>query len=263
MREQVGQLSCLKRPGENPGHNFILLHGFGADASDLYPLANFLDPEENWTFYVPDAPLEVPIGPQWTGRGWFPISLRDLDAGVDFTQVRPPGLDASTAAVSDMIFHLNSTKLVLGGFSQGAMVATEIALTQPEDVHGLILLSGALLDEKGWRAKAPALKGKKILQSHGQADQVIPFSTSQRLSDLLKGGGADLEWIPFGGGHEIPMPVLQRAKSFFDQDLRALVGYAGDRSSVSRVLFDLYKVGALIGRFFFEILESLFLCTLG
>lgn len=214
MREQVGSLSCLKRPGDEPGHNVVLLHGFGADASDLFPLADYLDPEGNWTFYVPDAPLEVPIGPQWMGRGWFPISLRDLEVGVDFTQVRPPGLDQSTNAVSDLIFHLNSKKLVLGGFSQGAMVATEIALTQPDYVAGLILLSGTLLDEPGWKKKASALKGKKILQSHGQNDQVIPFASSQRLHELLKSGGAEIEWIPFGGAHEIPVPVLKRAQAF-------------------------------------------------
>lgn len=216
MREQVGRLSCLKRPGEEPGHNVVLLHGFGADAGDLFPLADFLDPEQNWTFYVPDAPLEVPIGPHMMGRGWFPISLRDLEVGVDFTQVRPPGMDQSSNIVSDMIFHLNSKKLVLGGFSQGAMVATEIALTQPEDVHGLILLSGALLDEANWKKKASALKGKKILQSHGQSDTVIPFAASQRLNDLLRSGGADIDWMPFGGAHEIPMPVLKRAKTFLE-----------------------------------------------
>jgi len=216
MRELVGQLSCLKREGENPGHNVVLLHGFGADASDLFPLADFLDPDQNWTFYVPDAPLEVPIGPQWMGRGWFPIALRDLEAGVDFTKIRPPGLNESSHLVSDMIFHLNSKKLVLGGFSQGAMIATEIALNQPEDVSGLILLSGALLDEANWTRKAPGLKDKKILQSHGMQDTVIPFSASQRLNELLKAGGADIDWIPFGGAHEIPMPVLTKARAFLN-----------------------------------------------
>lgn len=216
MREQVGELNCLKREGENPGYNVVLLHGFGADAADLFPLADYLDPDQNWTFYVPDAPLEVPIGPQWMGRGWFPISLRELEAGVDFTQVRPPGMNESAAAVSDMIFHLNSKKLVLGGFSQGAMIATEITINQPEDVAGLIVLSGALLDEPNWKKKSAALKGKKILQSHGMQDTVIPFSASLRLNELFKASGADVEWLPFGGAHEIPIPVLNKAKAFLN-----------------------------------------------
>ena len=218
MREQVGRLSCLKREGERPGYNVVLLHGFGADASDLFPLADYVDPENNWTFYVPDAPLEVPIGPHMTGRGWFPISLRDLDAGVDFTQVRPPGLDSSAHDISDLIFHLDSKKLILAGFSQGAMIATEIAMTQPGDVHGLVLLSGTMLDEPGWTKKASSLKGLRVLQSHGQRDQVIPFASSQRLNDLLKQGGAQVEWIPFAGAHEIPVPVLKRFAEFLKHE---------------------------------------------
>ncbi len=214
MREQIGQLSCLIREGNNPGQNVVLLHGFGADASDLFPLADFLDPEEEWTFYFPDAPLEVPIGPHMMGRGWFPISLRDLEAGVDFTKVRPPGLDKSAEAVADLIFHLNSEKLILGGFSQGAMIATEIALQSPGDLKGLILLSGAMLDEENWTKKSAGLKGMKVLQAHGQADTVLPFAVSQRLNEMLKAGGAEVDWIPFGGGHEIPLPVLNRAKQF-------------------------------------------------
>lgn len=217
MREQVGSLSCLVRPGDNDRQNVVLLHGFGADASDLFPLADFLDPDHNWTFYFPDAPLEVPIGPQWMGRGWFPISLRDLEVGVDFTKVRPPGLNESSHLVSDMIFHLNSKKLVLGGFSQGAMVATEIGLNQPEDIAGLILLSGALLDEANWTKKSSALKGKRVLQSHGMQDSVIPFAASQKLNEMLKAGGAEIDWIPFGGAHEIPVAVLNKAKKFLTE----------------------------------------------
>lgn len=214
MREQVGQLSCLKRPGEEPGHNVIILHGFGADAGDLFPLADFLDPDQRWTFYCPDAPIEVPIGPQWMGRGWFPISVRELETGIDFTKVRPPGLDESASLVRELIFELNSTKLVLGGFSQGAMVSTEIALNDPEDLAGLILFSGCLLDAANWTKKAPAFKDKKILQSHGMQDTVIPFQAGLQLHQMIKEAGAQAEWLPFPGAHEIPMPVLKKAQQF-------------------------------------------------
>jgi phospholipase/carboxylesterase len=214
MRKQIGNLSCLVREGNNEGWNIVLLHGFGADASDLYPLADFLDPDENWNIYFPDAPLEVPIGPHMMGRGWFPISVRDLETGVDFTKVRPPGLDPAAEMISSLLFELNSKKLILGGFSQGAMIATEVALHSPEDVSGLIILSGAMLDEENWTKKSPGLKTVKILQAHGQHDTVLPFVVSQRLNEMLKKGGAEIDWIPFSGGHEIPMPVLMRAKQF-------------------------------------------------
>lgn len=210
MREKIGSLNCLVRPGENEKDVVVLLHGFGADAQDLFPLADYLDPAGQWSFVVPNAPLEVPIGPGWTGLGWFPIALRDLEAGVDFTQVRPPGIDKSREAVSQLIFELNPERLVLGGFSQGAMIATEVAMEQPSDVSALVLYSGVMLDEKGWTEKASGLKGKKLLQSHGSSDSVLPFSAGKRLFEMLKNAGMDGEFVGFPGGHEIPPQILKK-----------------------------------------------------
>lgn len=217
MRDRIGQLECIKREGEETDHVVVLLHGFGADAGDLAPLADVMDPENLWTFYFPEAPLEVPIGPGFTGRGWFPISLRELEAGVDFTKIRPPGLDLSRKLVSELIFNINPTKLILGGFSQGAMVAVDLALHQPEDVHGLFIYSGVLLDQDNWSKKAHGLKGKKFIQSHGQRDQVIPFAGAQKLYDVLKAGGAEGPMMAFPGGHEIPMPVIKKSSVFLNE----------------------------------------------
>lgn len=214
-----GKLEFRHRSGDDERQNVILLHGFGADSGDLFPLADMLDPEGKWNFYFPQAPLEVPIGPGWTGRGWFPISLRDLEAGIDFTTVRPPGMDHATALVYDLIFDLNSEKLILGGFSQGAMVATEVAMLNPNDVTGLLLLSSCMLDRDNWTKKSVSLKGKPYFQSHGLQDQVIPFSAAQKLNDMLKGAGAEGSFVTFNGGHDIPTPVLQKAKLFIDANL--------------------------------------------
>lgn len=216
MFEKIGQLRCIKREGEHSSRVVIMLHGFGADASDLAPLADALDPEEQWTFYFPEAPLEVPIGPGWTGRGWFPISLRDLEAGVDFTQIRPPGLDMSRKLVSEVIFNINPEFLVLGGFSQGAMVATDLAMFEPETVNGLVIYSGVLLDQPGWTKKAESLRGKKFVQSHGSSDQVLPFAAGQRLFELLKAHGAEGSMVGFPGGHEIPPQVLKKTQEFLN-----------------------------------------------
>lgn len=216
MREKVGQLECLVRPGENDKRNFVMLHGFGADNSDLYPLADILDPEGKWSFYFPNAPHEVPIGPGWTGRGWFPISVRDLESGIDFSRARPPGLSESAAMVSDLIFHLESEQLVLGGFSQGAMVSTEVTLSQPEDISALVLYSPTLLDEKNWSQKAAGLRDKHILLSHGTRDTVLPYAGAQRLYDIFKAKGADIRMVSFPGAHEIPNQVLQQTRELID-----------------------------------------------
>ncbi len=216
MRKSIGSLNCLVRQGENAKHSVVLLHGFGADHADLFPLADLLDPRGEWNFYFPNAPHEVPVGPMWSGRGWFPISVRDLESGIDFSEVRPPGLDESAAMVSDLLFHLESEKLVLGGFSQGAMVASEVAMTQAQDLDGLILYSPTLLDSKNWSVKAQNLTGKKILMSHGHQDSVLPFAGAQKLCDLFKNAGANCQMIAFSGAHEIPSLVLQKTRAFLE-----------------------------------------------
>ncbi len=220
MRKTIGKLPCLVRPGEDEKLNVVLLHGFGADASDLFPLADFLDREQQWNFHFPEAPLEVPIGSMMSGRGWFPISVRDLEQGIDFTTLRPPGMNESRDLIYDLLFHLDSSKVVLGGFSQGAMVATEVALENPGDVHGLVLLSGAMLDHTNWTKLSAGLKGKPYFQSHGTRDSVIPFSAARKLSDMLKTAGAEGSLLAFEGAHEIPLPVLQRTKDFLGSVLK-------------------------------------------
>lgn len=210
------KLEFLKRDGENDKNNVILLHGFGADNQDLFGLADYLDPERNWTFYFPQAPLEVPIGPAWTGRAWFPIPMKELEEGIDYSSVRPKGIDEANQAVYDLIFDLNSERLVLGGFSQGAMMSVDVAMSNPNDVHALILFSGALIDRQGWTKKAGELKGKKFFQSHGQFDSVISMDKGQKLFELLKSGGLEGGFMPFPGAHEIPLPVLKKAKEFLE-----------------------------------------------
>jgi phospholipase/carboxylesterase len=204
----------MVRQGDDSEKCVVLLHGFGADMGDLFPLADILDPEGGWTFYCPQAPLEVPIGPMWTGRGWFPISLRELEAGVDFTKIRPPGLDSSRQLVSDLIFEINPKTLVLGGFSQGAMVATDLTMQQPDDVHGLIVYSGVLLDSENWQKKSLGLKGKPYLQSHGLNDSVLPYAAAKKLNEVLVKAGAKGSFISFPGAHEIPAQVVAKSVEF-------------------------------------------------
>ena len=52
------------------------------------------------------------------------------------------------------------------------------------------------------------VKGVPVFMSHGTRDPLLPFATSRALRDTLASAGADLDWVEFPGGHEIPRPVL-------------------------------------------------------
>lgn len=98
---------------------------------------------------------------------------------------------------------------MLVGFSQGGMLATDLALEWSERVAGVASLSGGPLDEERWVRRARA-RPLPIFLSHGRVDPLLVFGAAERLSERLEDAGLDVTWVPFEGRHEIP-PVARTA----------------------------------------------------
>lgn len=204
-----------------PQKAIVLFHGYGADNRDLASLATHVSLGKNISWYFPNGPYSVPIGPHMMGRAWFPLRLSELEStGVDFTQILPDGMERavelSVRALGDL---LQTTKMqwedvMLGGFSQGAMLATEVALKIPEIPAGLTIFSGSLVNSPGLKNKAPAKKGLRFFQSHGEKDPILDFEIASQLEQALLGAGWNGMLYGFRGGHEIPVPVLSEWQSW-------------------------------------------------
>ena len=195
----------------------VLLHGFGASGDDLVPLSQYLDAPARYVF--PEAPIALG-GPYGGGRAWFRLDLdkmeRELRSGTqrDRRAEVPDGLHEVRAQVAQFMTELQAKlaipnpALVLGGFSQGAMIALDAALHRDVAPAGLVLMSGTLLAEAEWQPLFAKLAGVPIELSHGKRDPLLPFAVSELLRDRLTAAGAVVDWQPFDGGHEIPPPVL-------------------------------------------------------
>ena len=200
----------------------VLLHGFGAPGDDLVPLADELD-LPNVRFVFPAAPLELG-GLYGDSRAWWLLDLekleRELAAGTprDRRTEIPEGLPQVRDQVSRLLdqlcarFSIPAEQLVLGGFSQGAMLSLDVALHREPKPAGLLLMSGTLLAESEWEPRMASLAKLPIVLSHGRTDGILPFSIAELLRDKLREAGAVVEWVPFVGGHEIPRAVLAAAK---------------------------------------------------
>src|SRR5687767_9032780 len=126
--------------GEGGGNGpvVVLLHGFGAPGLDLVPLAGAMSapPGTRWLF--PEAPLEMPWG--LDARAWWMIDLEKLDRAIRFGEVRelaaeiPAGMPAARERLLDLLGEVEERhaasleRVVLGGFSQGSMLACDVAL---------------------------------------------------------------------------------------------------------------------------------------
>ncbi len=202
----------------------VLLHGFGAPGDDLVSLASYLQRGAGVTarFVFPEAPIELG-GLYGDSRAWWRLDLAKLEADLRSGAVRdrrtevPEGLPEVRAQLSRWLDELctklsfGADEVVLGGFSQGAMLALDVALHRPAPPAGLILMSGTLLAESEWSPRMASLKGVPVMQSHGKHDTLLPFSIAELLRDQLIAAGAVVDWQPFAGAHEIPPPVLAAA----------------------------------------------------
>lgn len=202
----------------------LLCHGFGAPGDDLVPLGEVCDPEGRWRWVFPEGPLDL-RAQGISGRAWWPIDMLRLQQAMvsgDLESLAsdiPEGLTPARALLEGAIdaLGLHPSELVVGGFSQGAMLATELALSAPRPYRGLAVLSGALIARSRWSAAAavngPALQ---VFQSHGRRDPILPFEGAEALGTMLVGAGARVQQVSHGGGHEIPAEVLAGLRAFLD-----------------------------------------------
>jgi phospholipase/carboxylesterase len=209
----------------------VLLHGFGAPGDDLVALAQYIPlpaPAARVRFVFPEAPIELG-GLYGDSRAWWRLDLARLEQDLRTNAVRdrrgevPEGLTEARTHVTNLLdalkarYSLDDSKLVLGGFSQGAMLSLDVALHRSTPPAALILMSGTLINEAEWRPLYSKLAGVPVLQSHGRADSLLPFMVAEILRDDLTAAGAKVQFIPFNAGHEIPPPVLSEAGKLLAQ----------------------------------------------
>lgn len=205
----------------------VLCHGFGADEHDLIPLTSSLSTATSLRFVFPRAPHAFPSG--WgAGRAWFPDSEAELAGFVTgemfahLDQVDPPALTDAGTMLASTVRAVEGVggrqRLLVGGFSQGAMVACEAMLAAGLRADGLIVLSGALIAAARWRSLAAArpLSGVSVFQAHGEADPVLPFESGRLLGETLEFAGAAPTFVRFAGGHGIAPEVLDKLSVWID-----------------------------------------------
>jgi phospholipase/carboxylesterase len=221
VSRQMANLDCSLIEGSTPKKAIIFLHGYGADKSDLIPLAEMISRAKDTTWIFPNGIMEVIIGPGFRGRAWFTIDMARLERAMrsgqheDFSVKRPPGLDQARERVMKLYNEVREKYplVYLGGFSQGAMLATEIAIHSKKKPEGLVIMSGVLADP-AWQKLAKEMPGLRYLQSHGKNDAILAYDQAEKLNEVLNDAGWEGEFIPFSGGHEIPPKVIEKIARF-------------------------------------------------
>ncbi len=201
-------LQSLSTPGQQADSQLVLLHGWGANAADLFGLTELLT-QPGLRIWSLDAPFSHPAGGD--ARQWYDLNTPDWD-----------GLEESAAQIRQWLGDLPTRsgvpleRTVLAGFSQGGAMTLECGLGLP--LAGLVTWSGF------WHPSlAPTeVRCHQALVCHGDQDLVVPFAAAREVKRQLEQRGVQTRFQPFPGGHEIPMAAIAATRSFLNEQLARL-----------------------------------------
>ena len=181
----------------------LLLHGTGGDERDLLRLGHTLSPGSS---------LLSPRGDVSEG-GALRFFARLAEGRFD-----PGEVTQRTHALADFIeaaakkYHLDLSRLLAIGFSNGANIAATLLQLRPESIGGGVLLRPMVVIDQS--APPQSLTGKRVLLLNGNVDPIVPLDHPPRLAALLRAGGAEVAQQFLPGSHNITQADIAAAQAW-------------------------------------------------
>jgi phospholipase/carboxylesterase len=196
-----------------PAPVLLLLHGFGSNEHDLMGLAPYLDGR----FHIVSARATYDIG---FGYAWYylygvPGYLQHDDAS------RARSLEMLKKFIRELPERVGvqADKIYLLGFSQGAVMSLNVALTAPDLVAGVIAISGYLDDQVEPLVVPETLEEKHFLVMHGTQDDLIPVKGGRAVRDYLQSTPASIAYHEYPVGHTIHPDALEVIREWLASQL--------------------------------------------
>lgn len=191
----------------NPSAAVIWLHGLGADGYDFVPLVPELGlpKQPGVRFVFPHAPYRpVTINAGYLMRAWY-----DIAPGGRLFEQNAEHIREAEALVRELIARelargIAPERIVLAGFSQGALVALHTGLRYPRPLAGLLILSAPITDPATLiAASEPPAREVPIFLAHGTEDPLIPYALAEEAHQALLQQGFRVEWHSYCIGHSV------------------------------------------------------------
>lgn len=217
---QSAPLSAIVLGGPGPP-SLVLLHGYGGRAENWLQFVDYLQVPNHGRMIFLQAPMRGPIS---GSRGWWWLNIEGhIPPGErlpDFSTANPGGIKVASQLVRNYLADLGGP-IVLGGFSQGAMLSADIAFQTDQDLAALVLIGGTTVNEAAWVERFPGRRRLPIFIAHGRQDGVLPFAIAERFAQKLTSAGLNVTWFPYDGGHNIPSEVIRELNAFLALQFRS------------------------------------------
>ena len=196
-------LTFLQRPATATTPHpwlLVLMHGVGSNEQDLFSLA----PQIPDRFHVLSLRAPFRMGPG--SHAWFDFSIEPNGERTinEAQEAQSRALVAQTIQSASEQLGIPPERVVVGGFSQGGIMALSLLLSRPELMRAAVVWHSRLLPQIVPHIAAPdAFHGKHLWVSHGTHDNVIPLAAAQSIRRQVQALPLHLAYEEFASAHEI------------------------------------------------------------
>lgn len=185
----------------SPMHTIIFLHGLGADCHDFEFFSRVIQAPQGhgWQLILPQAPIRsLSVYGGTNMSAWYDFLHFDSDPRENQTHLHDVSIMLSR--LLNKVCSENRSvggKVVLGGFSQGAVVSLNSAARLSFPIDGVIALSGY------WLAPAQIRQRPSVFVGHGENDQVIPIAYAKNSYHGMLEKGFELSLHQYAMDHQV------------------------------------------------------------
>lgn len=200
----LDDLAYALRPSAGlPTGALVLLHGRATSEQDLFGLLDFLDPERRLVGVCPRGPLVLPPG----GHHWYAVPR------VGFPD--PETFHATVALLDGWLTAFSEEtgvapgRTILGGFSQGAVMAWALGAAQGRPrPAGILAMSGFIPTVQGFEIEPATLEGLPVAIAHGTHDPIIRVDFAHDARGRAHQAGATVLYRESPIAHTVDPKVL-------------------------------------------------------
>jgi phospholipase/carboxylesterase len=197
--------------GDGPHPTILAMHGWGSNALDLMGLAPYIARGRCLTL-CPQGPVEVEIGAV-NGYGWYQLRRGEAPDMEEMGRAADRLMSFLDAALKR--YPVDRRKLIVMGFSQGGVMAYNLAIRHPERFAALVALSTWFPEELAeYAGNRDALAQLPTLVQHGRADDMIEITKARESVERLRKLKLPLTYREYDCGHEITVDAIQDLSAF-------------------------------------------------
>jgi len=183
--------SLIVNPTSKHTATVIFIHGLGDSGNGWKPVADIFqrDPAMShikWVLpHAPERPVTANMGismPSWFDIISFGFESREDEKGMIETMSSINALISAELSSTD----IDASRIVLGGFSQGAAMSLLTGLTSERKLAGVVALSGWLpLKSKFQAMTTPHTTQTPVFWGHGTSDPLVLYRFGTESREFL------------------------------------------------------------------------------